>query len=57
MFLRPLTYQRVDLPDALDIATATLDHPDLVPPRDRTHVRDRIAWPDDDLPFYDRGRL
>ena len=30
----PLTYQRDDLPDELDITTATLDQPEQVPPLD-----------------------
>lgn len=40
----PLSYQRADLPDEIDITTATLDDPRLVPPQDQTHVRDRLAW-------------
>ena len=41
-----LTYARADLPDEIDIATASLDRPEDVPPQDATQHRHRIGWID-----------
>jgi hypothetical protein len=42
----------------LDVTTASLDNPGLVPPADHTYFRDRICWVRlfDRLPTYDEGR-
>jgi len=39
-----LTYQRHDLPEEIDITTASLDDPAQVPPQDHTWARSRLAW-------------
>ncbi|HWL83259.1 MAG TPA: GFA family protein [Roseomonas sp.] len=39
-----LTYQRQDLPDEIDITTASLDDPEQVPPQDHTWVRSQLTW-------------
>ena len=53
-----LVFQDDDWPDEIDIATASLDDPGQVPPRDHTFVRSRLAWMDlhDGLPEYQRTR-
>ena len=53
-----LTYARADLPDEIDVTTASLDAPDGVPPRDHTQHRHRLAWIDglDGLPVHADGR-
>lgn len=45
-------------PDEIDIATASLNDPELVPPRDHTFVHSRLSWMDlrDGLPEYQRTR-
>lgn len=39
-----LTYQSDAWPDEIDIASGSLDDPDLVPPLDHTFVRSRLSW-------------
>ena len=53
-----LTYQNDSWPDEIDIATASLDDPNLVPPRDHTFVRSRLDWLklDDGLPQFQTTR-
>jgi hypothetical protein len=54
----PLTFQNVDLPDEIDITTASLDDPEQVPPADHTHAGSRLSWLhlSDGLPRYRLGR-
>ena len=40
----PLTFRSSDLPDEIDVATCSLDRPELVPPRDHTRVGSRLPW-------------
>lgn len=40
----PLTYQRDDSPDTIDVTTATLDHPDRYPPAREIWIDHRIPW-------------
>ncbi|MEW7849014.1 GFA family protein [Massilia aurea] len=53
-----LTYQNDSWPDEIDIATASLDDPNLVPPLDHTFVRSRLDWLklDDGLPQFQTTR-
>jgi hypothetical protein len=53
-----LTYQDDRTPDEIDIATASLDDPETVPPRDHTFAEQRLSWMrvDDGLPVYPRTR-
>jgi hypothetical protein len=39
-----LTYQNDANPDAIDITTASLDHPDAFPPTKEIWLEHRIAW-------------
>ena len=45
-------------PEEVDIASASLDDPESVPPRDHTFVHSRLSWMDlhDGLPEYGRTR-
>ena len=53
-----LSFEDARWPEELDIATASLDDPQQVPPRDHTFVRSRLAWMDlyDGLPEYPTTR-
>ncbi|WP_296949441.1 GFA family protein [uncultured Massilia sp.] len=53
-----LTWQGDASPDEIDVATATLDDPELAPPRDHTFAAERLSWLrlDDGLPAYPRTR-
>ena len=53
-----LTFQDDRYPDEIDIATASLDDPEAVPPQDHTFVQDRLGWlhMTDGLPEYRRTR-
>ena len=39
-----LSYQREDLPHEIDVTTASLDRPELVPPLDHTQTAARLPW-------------
>lgn len=53
-----LTFEDSRHPDEVDVATATLDDPDLAPPNDHVYVSQRPAWVviGDTLPKYQRRR-
>ncbi len=53
-----LTFEDDNHPDELDIATATLDDPGQVPPKDHVFASQRPAWDviGDGLPVYQRRR-
>ncbi|MCA1246788.1 GFA family protein [Massilia sp. MS-15] len=53
-----LTFEDARWPEELDIASATLDDPEQVPPGDHTFVRSRLDWmrTDDGLPEYPSTR-
>ena len=53
-----LTWISDDYPDEIDIATASLDDPEAVPPADHTFVRSRLGWMNahDGLPEYQTTR-
>lgn len=53
-----LTWSDERWPDEIDLATATLDDPEQVPPQDHTFVHSRLRWLklDDGLPQYGRAR-
>jgi hypothetical protein len=53
-----LTFEDGRWPEELDIASATLDDPEQVPPRDHTFVRSRLGWLrlQDGLPEYPTTR-
>jgi len=40
----PLTYRHDDSPDTVEITTATLDDPELVPPTHEIWLSHRISW-------------
>jgi len=50
----PLTYRHLDLSRGLDITTASLDDPALVPPRDHVFFASHLPWviPGDGLRRY-----
>ena len=39
-----LTFEAVALPEEVDITTASLDDPDVLPPRDHCHAGSRLTW-------------
>lgn len=53
-----LSFQDDRYPEEIDIATASLDDPDSLPPQDHTFVQDRLRWIhlSDGLPEYARTR-
>jgi hypothetical protein len=52
-----LTFQHAELPDEIDVATSSLDNPELVPPKDNTRTSSRLAWiAPDGLPDYREAR-
>ncbi|MFT8242793.1 GFA family protein [Roseomonas sp. BN140053] len=53
-----LFFASTALPEEIDIATATLDAPDAVPPEDHVHVRSRVGWVrlGDGLPQFHASR-
>lgn len=53
-----LTWQEDAWPDEIDIATASLDDPEALPPADHTYTRSRLSWVniDDGLPHYPATR-
>jgi hypothetical protein len=54
----PLTFQRVDCMDEIDITTCSLDDPEAAAPRDHTRASSRLKWVrvGDDLPEYPESR-
>ncbi len=44
-----LFFRSADLPDEIDITTASLDDPGLLPPRDQLYTATRIQWIEDAL--------
>jgi hypothetical protein len=50
-----VTYQRLDEPETVDVTTASLDNPALVPPDRHIWVCDAVEWdvPTDGLPVFD----
>nr|WP_314542884.1 GFA family protein [uncultured Massilia sp.] len=53
-----LTWQADTSRDDIDVATASLDDPELAPPEDHTYASQRLSWLriDDGLPRYPRTR-
>jgi hypothetical protein len=39
-----LTFQHVDFPDEIDVATCSLDDAERVPPRDHIHTSAQLGW-------------
>ena len=54
----PLSYQRDDLPDELDVSVCSFDEPDRVPPTSHIWISHRVSWLalGDDLPQYPKTR-
>jgi hypothetical protein len=52
----PLTYQRTDEPDTIDVTTATLDTPEAFAPSREIWLEDRLPWEslNPTLPHYAR---
>ena len=53
-----LTYQRLDLPNSIDVTLGSMDDPEQLKPEDHTWTESRVSWVvfDDDLPTYLRER-
>jgi hypothetical protein len=53
-----LTYQRLDLPDSIDVSLGSLDDPEKLTPQDHTWTEHRVSWIvlNDHLPVYSRER-
>lgn len=54
----PLTFRSARTPDEIDVTICSLDHPELLPPRDHTHTSSKLPWVilGDDLPEYAEAR-
>src|SRR5262249_6667089 len=54
----PLTFHSAQYPELIDLTTASLDQPELAPPRDHTWTRSKLPWVvlDPALPAYPRAR-
>jgi hypothetical protein len=54
----PLTYQRADSPDSIDITLSSMDDPEALQPEDHTWTESRLSWIsiNDQLPQYPRER-
>jgi hypothetical protein len=54
-----LTYQRLDLPNSIDVTLGSMDDPDQLSPEDHTWTESRISWIvlADHLPTYPRERI
>ena len=55
----PLTYQHAERPAAIDLTTATFDHPELFPPAVEIWIEHRIVWErvNEGIPQYPRSSL
>jgi len=53
-----LTYQRLDLPDSIDVTLGSMDAPEILTPEDHTWTESRLSWIvlGDLLPIYPRER-
>jgi hypothetical protein len=53
-----LTYQRLDLPDSIDVTLGSMDDPEQLEPEDHTWTESKLSWivPGDHLPSYARER-
>jgi hypothetical protein len=53
-----LTYQRLDLPDSIDVTLGSMDDPEQLKPEDHTWIESRLSWIvlGDHLPTYSRER-
>jgi hypothetical protein len=40
----PLTFQSDRAPGEIDVTTCSLEHPELVPPRDHTRASSKVPW-------------
>jgi hypothetical protein len=54
----PLTYQRTDTPDSIDVTLGSMDDPEALRPEDHTWTESRLSWIslNDRLPEYPRER-
>jgi hypothetical protein len=53
-----MTYQRLDLPHAIDVTLGSMDDPEQIRPEDHTWSESRLSWIElgDQLPVYPRER-
>jgi hypothetical protein len=53
-----LTFENRDTPSEIDVTTASLNSPELLPPHDHTWTSSRLDWVKlaDDLPLYPEAR-
>jgi hypothetical protein len=53
-----LTFEHGDFPDEIDVATCSLDRPELVPPKDHTWTSSKVTWLKlpNELPEYPESR-
>jgi hypothetical protein len=54
----PLTYQRADLTNSIDVTLGSMDDPETLKPEDHTWTESRLSWIAlcDHLPTYSRER-
>jgi hypothetical protein len=55
----PLTYEHLDTPDFIDVATCSLDAPSMFPPTHHSWLSHDIVWVKfgDGLPTFERSRF
>jgi hypothetical protein len=53
-----LTYQRLDLPNSIDVTLGSMDDPEKIKPEDHTWTESQLSWIalDNHLPTYPRER-
>ena len=53
-----LTFEHEDFAGEVDVTTCSLDHPELLPPKDHTHTYRKLSWVvlNDGLPAYLESR-
>lgn len=52
-----LVFEDKNRPGEVDVTTCSLDHPELLPPKDNTYTSSRVPWvTDDGLPEYPEAR-
>jgi hypothetical protein len=55
----PLTFRSARSPEEIDVTICSLERPELLPPKDHTHVSSKLRWVvlGDNLPVYEGSRL
>ena len=54
----PLTFRSAHFPEEIDVTICSLNRPELLPPKDHTHMSSKLPWVvvPDNLPVYPESR-